>query len=71
MDYENEYDDMSNDTTCIVQKVLSCSINDQEGTSALKECPREIDPLDIDMRQTTSTPSRGNVCPWELFLLVN
>lgn len=61
MDYENEYDDMSNDTTCIVQKVLSCSINDQEGTSALKECPREIDPLDIDMRQTTSTPSRDDI----------
>lgn len=65
MDYENDFDDISNDTTCIVQTGASSADNDQEGTSALKECPQE-DAQDAlpgeDMRCINLTPLRGNLC---------
>lgn len=65
MDYENDFDDISNDTTCIVQTGASSADNDQEGTSALKECPQE-DAQDAlfgeDMRCMNLTPLRGNLC---------
>ncbi|KAG0606751.1 hypothetical protein M758_9G164300 [Ceratodon purpureus] len=63
MDYENDFDDISNDTTCIVQTGASSADNDQEGTSALKECPQE-DAQDAlfgeDMRCMNLTPLRDN-----------
>jgi hypothetical protein len=62
MDYENDYDDISNDTTQIIQTGASSAYNDQEGTSALKEYPQEDVPLGEDVPSLNLTPSRGNLC---------
>ena len=64
MDYENDFDDISNNTTHIVQAGAPSADNDQEGTSALKECPQE-DLQDAlfgeEMRYINLTPIRGNL----------
>lgn len=58
MDYEN--DDISNDTTYIVQTGAP-SVLDQEGTSALKENPQE-DALGHDVHCVHLTSKGGNLC---------
>lgn len=62
MDYENDFDDISNDTTQIIQTGASSACNDQEGTSALKECPQEDARLGEDVLSLNLTPLRGNLC---------
>lgn len=58
MDYEN--DDISNDTTHIVQTGAS-SVLDQEGTSALKVNSQE-DALNHDVHCVRLTTKGGNLC---------
>lgn len=41
MNHENDFNDISNDTTCIVQTGASSADKHQEGTSALKESLQE------------------------------
>lgn len=61
MDYENDCGDViSNDTTCIVHTGVPSALNDQEGTSALKEYPQEA-ALSDDVRCVDLTPTRGNL----------
>jgi len=66
MDYENDIDDISNDTTQVIQTGASSAYNDQEGTSALKECPQEGVPLGEDVFSLNLTPLRGNRCFYAL-----
>lgn len=76
MDYENDHDDMSNDTTQIIQTGASSVYNDQEALSALKECQQENEPLGddtenrFDLHPLELTPLKGNLCFHLLALLL-